>query len=76
MHSSYGTVENTLQQKWRYYDVPSAEDWKRVGGVYDIVESIYKVVDALFERKCSTANVYLYHLHDIKVILTKALLIL
>ncbi|PRQ39543.1 putative HAT dimerization domain, ribonuclease H-like domain, hAT-like transposase, RNase-H [Rosa chinensis] len=52
-------------------DVPSPEEWKKVEGVCKIVESIYEVSSALFESKPLTANVFLYHLHELRDILTQ-----
>lgn len=51
------------------YDVPSLEIWKKVESVCKVVDSIYEVSNALFETKYSTANVYLYHLHQLYKIL-------
>lgn len=52
-------------------DVPSPMEWKKVEGVCKIVERIYEVSSALFESKPLTANVYLYHLHELREILTQ-----
>lgn len=51
------------------YDVPSAEEWKQVEEVCNIVDRIYEVADGLFQNKHVTANLYLYHLHEIRAIL-------
>ncbi|CAN6551187.1 unnamed protein product [Malus baccata var. baccata] len=53
------------------YDVPSPEEWKTLEGVCNLVDSIYEVANALFETKHLTANVYLYHLHELREVLTK-----
>ncbi|PRQ39545.1 putative HAT dimerization domain, ribonuclease H-like domain, hAT-like transposase, RNase-H [Rosa chinensis] len=52
--------------------VPTPEEWKKVEGVCKIVDSIYEVSNALFQAKHLTANVYLYHLHELHEILTQA----
>lgn len=54
-----------------FYDVPSPEEWKIVEGVCKIVDSIYEVSNALFQTKHLTANVYLYHLHELREILSQ-----
>lgn len=51
------------------YDVPSAGEWKRVEEVCNIVDSIYKVADGLFQKENVTADLYLYHLLEIRAIL-------
>lgn len=51
------------------YDVPSPEEWKTLEGVCNLVDSIYEVANALFETKHLTANVYLYHLHELREVL-------
>ncbi|KAL6188423.1 hypothetical protein ACLB2K_039816 [Fragaria x ananassa] len=53
-------------------DVPTPEEWKKVEGVCKIVDSIYEVSNALFQAKHHTANVYLYHLHELREILNQA----
>lgn len=62
----YSSVDNN------FYDVPTPEEWKKVEGVCKIVDSIYEVSNALFQAKHQTANVYLYHLHELREILTQA----
>ncbi|XP_068331632.1 zinc finger BED domain-containing protein RICESLEEPER 1-like [Pyrus communis] len=52
------------------YDVPSPDEWKTLEGVCNLVDSIYEVANALFETKHPTPNVYLYHLHEIREVLT------
>nr|XP_011462908.1 PREDICTED: zinc finger BED domain-containing protein RICESLEEPER 2-like [Fragaria vesca subsp. vesca] len=50
---------------------PSPDEWKKVEGVCKIVGSIYEVSTALFETKHLSANIYLYHLHEFREILTQ-----
>ncbi|KAL6193586.1 hypothetical protein ACLB2K_034670 [Fragaria x ananassa] len=52
-------------------EVPSPEEWEKVEGVCKIVDSIYEVSSALFESKPLTANVFLYHLHELRDVLTQ-----
>ncbi|XP_061993370.1 zinc finger BED domain-containing protein DAYSLEEPER-like [Rosa rugosa] len=63
----YSTKEMTKQDK----PCPSPDEWKKVEGVCKIVGSIYEVSTALFETKHLTANVFLYHLHEFREILTQ-----
>lgn len=54
------------------HDVPSPEEWNKVEGVCKAVESIHEVSGALFEPEIQvTANVYLYHLHELREMLTR-----
>ncbi|KAM0988039.1 hypothetical protein ACFX13_012264 [Malus domestica] len=54
-----------------FYEVPSAEEWKKVEGVCKVLESVYMVSNALFETKDLTANVYLYRLDELRDVLTQ-----
>ncbi|XP_062104411.1 zinc finger BED domain-containing protein RICESLEEPER 2-like [Humulus lupulus] len=51
------------------YDVPAAEEWNRIEQVCNIVESIYKVADGIFQKEHVTANHFLYLLNEIRAIL-------
>ncbi|KAL6193584.1 hypothetical protein ACLB2K_034668 [Fragaria x ananassa] len=52
--------------------VPTPEEWKKVEAVCKIVDRIFEVLNALCQAKHQTANVYLYHLHELHDILTQA----
>nr|XP_011462901.1 PREDICTED: zinc finger BED domain-containing protein RICESLEEPER 1-like isoform X1 [Fragaria vesca subsp. vesca]XP_011462902.1 PREDICTED: zinc finger BED domain-containing protein RICESLEEPER 1-like isoform X1 [Fragaria vesca subsp. vesca]XP_011462903.1 PREDICTED: zinc finger BED domain-containing protein RICESLEEPER 1-like isoform X1 [Fragaria vesca subsp. vesca]XP_011462904.1 PREDICTED: zinc finger BED domain-containing protein RICESLEEPER 1-like isoform X1 [Fragaria vesca subsp. vesca] len=53
------------------YNVPPPEEWKKVEGVCLIVDKIYEVLNVLFETKHLTSNIYLYHLDELREILTQ-----
>ena len=53
------------------FAVPSVEEWKKVEAVCKIVDSIYNVAKGLFHKENVTAKLYLYHLDEIREILTK-----
>ncbi|KAK9934045.1 hypothetical protein M0R45_021206 [Rubus argutus] len=61
--------EYSRKEITNFHDVPSPEEWNKVEGVCKIVGSIYEVSNALFETNHLTANVYLYHLHELREIL-------
>lgn len=51
------------------YRVPSADEWEKVRSICELVDSIYKVTEVLFQAKYPTANIYLYHLRELREIL-------
>ncbi|KAK9288679.1 hypothetical protein L1049_017142 [Liquidambar formosana] len=55
------------------FEIPSAEEWKKVQGVCKLVESIHKVATVLFESMpiYSTANVYFHLLQELHATLTR-----
>ncbi|KAK9288630.1 hypothetical protein L1049_017090 [Liquidambar formosana] len=53
-----------------HYEVPSADEWDKVRSICRLVDSIYKVADALFQTKHVTSSIF-HHLHELQAILTR-----
>ncbi|VFQ88900.1 unnamed protein product [Cuscuta campestris] len=48
------------------FPVPSAQQWEKVRVVHRLVEHAYDAAKQLFEVKTSTANLFLYHLQELR----------
>ncbi|GFZ11594.1 hypothetical protein Acr_22g0009920 [Actinidia rufa] len=63
--------EFSSQKVRDFYDVPSADEWKKVECVYKLVERLYYVAKSVFLTKYSTANIFLHNLQELQTILSQ-----
>ncbi|KAK9288599.1 hypothetical protein L1049_017058 [Liquidambar formosana] len=79
-HNTYHTLKEVSElysmgefskDEYDGIDIPPADEWKKVEGIYKLLENVHNVAKVLFETKHSTANIYLHNLQNLRESLIK-----